>query len=298
MRFFQQFFYTVLIGIMVTSCANPISKFQILQHQNQAPSSIQFKNLSQKADKYFWDFGDGTTSDAYETEHRYIQSGKYTITLKALKGNKENMTSQEVEITPPHHCMVEIETSLGTMTVQLYDETPQHRDNFIKLVETAYYEGTLFHRVIKGFMVQGGDPNSKNATQDARLGTGGPEYKVPAEFNKNLVHIKGALAAARQGDQVNPTKASSGSQFYIVQGKPVPANQLESLEHQKGIIYSDADKNILMSEGGTPFLDMEYTVFGKVVKGLDVIDKIADSQTNSMDRPLKDVKILSMKVIN
>ena len=149
MRFFQQFFYILIFVMIMAACATPVSKFQILPHQSQAPSSIQFKNLSKKADKYLWDFGDGTTSDAYETEHRYIQSGKYTITLKALKGKKENMTSQEVEITPPHHCMVEIETTLGTMTVQLYDETPLHRDNFIKLVESGYYEGTLFHRVIR-----------------------------------------------------------------------------------------------------------------------------------------------------
>ena len=147
-------------------------------------------------------------------------------------------------------------------------------------------------------MVQGGDPNSRNASPEARLGTGGPDYKVPAEFNSHLVHVKGALAAARQGDQVNPTKASSGSQFYIVQGKPVAANQLDGFEHQKGVRYSDADREILTKEGGTPFLDLEYTVFGRVIKGLEVIDKIADAQTNSMDRPLQDVKILSMKVVN
>lgn len=293
-----EIFFKFMILLFVVSCASPISKFQILPYHTQAPASVQLKNESQKADRFLWDFGDGTTSDVFETEHRYVQSGNYIITLKAFKGKKVNMTSQNIELKQPHHCVVEMETTEGTMTIQLYDETPQHRDNFIKLAESGYYNGTLFHRVIKGFMIQGGDPNSKNATPEARLGTGGPDYKVPAEFNKNLVHIKGALAAARQGDMVNPEKASSGSQFYIVQGKPVPESQLDNFATQKGVVYSDEDKKIMIEQGGTPFLDMEYTVFGRVIKGLDVIDKIAKTQTNQMDRPVQDVKILSIKIIN
>jgi peptidyl-prolyl cis-trans isomerase B (cyclophilin B) len=207
------------------------------------------------------------------------------------------MTTQEIILDPPKQCLVEIQTSMGTLTVRLYDETPLHRDNFIKLAESGFYEGTLFHRVINGFMIQGGDPDSKNAPAGKRLGIGGPGYTVPAEFVDTLVHIKGALAAARQGDAVNPKKESSGSQFYIVQGRPVPAGQLDGLEMQKRIKYSEASRAVLTTQGGTPFLDMDYTVFGQVVKGLEIIDEIARVKTDGADRPQEDVKILSVRVI-
>lgn len=193
--------------------------------------------------------------------------------------------------------IVLISTDYGDMKVKLYNETPQHRDNFIKLAKEGFYDGTLFHRVIKDFMVQGGDPKSKEAKSNQMLGNGGPGYTVEAEFVfPEYYHKKGALAAARQGDQVNPEKASSGSQFYIVQGKPMKDNELEQVEGRIKVTFTDEQKETYKEIGGTPFLDNNYTVFGEVIEGLEVIDKIADVATNRGNRPLKDVK-MTVKVL-
>ena len=178
----------------------------------------------------------------------------------------------------------------------LYNETPQHRDNFVKLVKEKFYNGTLFHRVISNFMIQGGDPESKNAKPGQMLGNGGPGYTVPAEFNTSLIHKKGALAAARQGDGVNPKKESSGSQFYIVQGKKTTRPELESIGKRNGITYTEEQIKTYETVGGTAFLDMNYTVFGEVIEGLDVIDKIAAVKKARGDRPVEDVKI-TMKIV-
>lgn len=182
-----------------------------------------------------------------------------------------------------------IETDYGNMKVKLYDSTPQHRDNFKKLVSDGFYDDLLFHRVINGFMIQGGDPDSKGAGPQVRLGGGGPGYRVPAEIG--AYHFKGALSAARQSDAVNPEKQSSGSQFYIVQGKPTGKSQLDNMARQKGITYSPEDIAKYAEMGGTPFLDNDYTVFGEVVEGIEVIDKIANVKTAPGDRPVKDVKM-------
>ena len=185
-----------------------------------------------------------------------------------------------------------IETSYGNMTVELYNETPQHRDNFLKLVNEGFYNDLLFHRVINGFMIQGGDPNSRDAKPGAPLGNGNLGYTVPAEFVKGLIHRKGALAAARQGDMVNPTKASSSCQFYIVQGNVWTNDMLQMMSQRMGKTFDQQQIDVYTTVGGTPHLDYDYTVFGQVVEGLDVIDKIAavncDPATN---RPLEDVKM-------
>ncbi len=182
-----------------------------------------------------------------------------------------------------------IETDMGTMTVKLYDSTPQHRDNFKKLVKDGYYDDLLFHRVINGFMIQGGDPDSKGAPANKRLGSGGPGYTIPAEIG--AAHFKGALAAARTGGPSNPEKRSSGSQFYIVHGKATSDTDLQRQASQKNITYTEEQKARYKKDGGAIFLDGDYTVFGEVVEGLDVIDKIAVTQTAPGDRPLKDVKM-------
>lgn len=181
-----------------------------------------------------------------------------------------------------------IHTDYGDMKGILYNETPKHRDNFVKLARQGFFDGLLFHRVIQGFMIQGGDPDSKNAKPGQALGSGGPGYTVPAEFNPKFIHKKGALAAARQGDQVNPQKASSGSQFYIVQGQKWDPAQLESRNPNK---YSTTQKEEYKTLGGTPFLDGEYTVFGEITEGFDVLDKIAAVEKDRSDRPVKDVKM-------
>ena len=182
-----------------------------------------------------------------------------------------------------------IETDYGNMKVMLYDSTPLHKENFIKLVNEKFYDDLLFHRIISGFMIQGGDPNSKNASPTARLGGGGPGYQIPAEIG--AYHFKGTLAAARTGDGVNPQRKSSGSQFYIVQGRSISESNLRQIEQSQNIKYSEEDITRYINQGGTPMLDNQYTVFGEVVEGLDVIDKIAAVQTGPGDRPVKDVKM-------
>jgi peptidyl-prolyl cis-trans isomerase B (cyclophilin B) len=232
---------------------------------------------------------------------------------------------------------VKIQTMLGDIVVRLYDETPIHRDNFVKLVKEGYYDGTLFHRVIKNFMIQGGDPDSKGAPAGKMLGVGGPDYTLEAEIKDGLFHKRGALAAARQGDEVNPERHSSGSQFYIVWGDVYNEGQLRQFskqlrmqkvqdafnalakEHRDEIMQMRRDRNRaglqelqdkLVSEaeakvgkagltdeqlklystiGGTPHLDGQYTVFGEVEEGLDVVEMIQSSATGRADRPLDDI---------
>lgn len=192
---------------------------------------------------------------------------------------------------------VVIETTQGKMIVVLYDNTPFHCENFIKLVNDGFYNGQLFHRVINNFMIQAGDPQTKNAEPGVRYGSGGPSYTIPAEFVPEYYHRKGALSAARQGDNVNPQKESSGSQFYIVQGKKLSDAELDAFE-QRGmhIKFTPEQREIYKTLGGTPHLDYSYTVFGEVIEGLDVIDKIAAQQTDANDRPVVDVKINKMYI--
>jgi len=211
-----QYLLFACIAILMASCAKPMASFVSDSEGKKAPSKVKFTNQSKKAESYMWDFGDGKKSTEESPEHKYFLSGQYDVKLIAKKGKKESTTTQSIVIEAPQECLVSMETTLGTMTIRLYDATPKHRDNFIKLAESGFYDGLLFHRVIEGFMVQGGDPDSKNAKPGARLGSGGPGYTIPAEITEEFAHVKGALSAARQGDNVNPKKKSSGSQFYIV----------------------------------------------------------------------------------
>ena len=234
---------------------------------------------------------------------------------------------------------VKIQTMLGDITVRLYDETPIHRDNFLKLAREGYYDGTLFHRVIKGFMIQGGDPDSKGAPAGKMLGVGGPDYTLQAEIKDNLFHKRGALAAARQGDEVNPERRSSGSQFYIVWGDIYNEGQLRQFskqlrmqkvqdafnalaaEHKAEIMQMRRDRNraglqalqdklvaeaeskvgkeglteeqvqLYSTLGGTPHLDGQYTVFGEVEEGLEIVEMIQGTATGRADRPLDDIEM-------
>ncbi|MEA1899026.1 MAG: peptidylprolyl isomerase, partial [Bacteroidota bacterium] len=238
--------------------------------------------------------------------------------------------------------LVLIETSEGPIKIKLYQETPQHRDNFIKLVRESYYNGTLFHRVINEFMIQGGDPDSRLSKPGEVLGNGGPGYTVPAEFQPKLFHKKGALAAARERDKVNPQRRSSGSQFYLVQGKVFTDDGLDKMElrindmlkqaaffrfiEEEKVIALGKGQEVDMAKiqeaaslraevefinmqpykipleqrevyktlGGTPHLDQNYTVFGEIVEGLGVLDKISATEVDDKNRPVKDIKIVSM----
>jgi peptidyl-prolyl cis-trans isomerase B (cyclophilin B) len=192
---------------------------------------------------------------------------------------------------PPKNQYVRISTAYGDCIIRLYNETPKHRDNFIKLTNKGFYNGTLFHRVIQNFMIQGGDPDSRDTSKNkpgAELGNGDVGYTIPAEFNDSLFHKRGVLAAARDD---NPTKASSGCQFYIVEGKRFTDDELDKLIHAK---LKDrkipvSQREIYKSIGGVPHLDQNYTVYGEVVTGLDMVDRIAAVKKDERDRPLQDV---------
>jgi peptidyl-prolyl cis-trans isomerase B (cyclophilin B) len=195
-----------------------------------------------------------------------------------------------------------LQTGMGDIVIRLSDSTPLHRDNFLKLVKVGFYDSILFHRVINHFMIQAGDPESKNAKAGVLLGNGGPGYTVPAEFRPTLFHKKGIIAAARMGDNVNPQKASSGSQFYLAQGKVFTDDELDNLEKTRlgGIKIPTDQREVYKTVGGIPHLDRNYTVFGEVINGIETIDKIAAVETSKgmdRDRPLSDVRIIRAKLI-
>lgn len=210
-------------------------------------------------------------------------------------GSLQSVSAQSVKKDRQVH--VEMVTSEGRMVIVLFNETPLHRDNFLKLAGTHAYDSLLFHRVIKNFMIQAGDPNSRHAKPNQMLGDGTLGYTIPAEFRKELFHRKGALCAARQGDNVNPRKESSASQFYIVQGQVWDEATLDMMEKRLGKVFTPDQRKVYMTEGGTPQLDGDYTVFGQVVEGMDVVDKIAAAQTGRADRPVKDIRIIRINVI-
>ena len=208
----------------------------------------------------------------------------------ADKGEKKDKKKKE------KNTYVEMKTTMGTMVLKLYNETPLHRDNFINNVKNKQYDSVLFHRVIKSFMIQGGDPTSKNASPEAMLGsgeiTGVP--RIPAEFNPALYHKKGALAAARDG---NPEKASSNCQFYIVQGKTFSDVDLDRMQQYNGWKYTPEQREMYKTIGGTPHLDNNYTVYGELVSGMEVLDAIASVKVGQSDRPAVDVRIVKIKLL-
>ncbi len=198
-------------------------------------------------------------------------------------------------VPAPLRPLVQVRTTAGTMVVALYNETSVHRDNFLKLVRERAYDSLLFHRVIPGFMVQGGDPESRLATPGAPLGSGGPGYTLPAEVVPGLIHRRGALAAARQSDEVNPDRRSSGSQFYIVHGRTYASDELDQVAARNArygapVNYTEEQRRAYATEGGAPHLDGSYTVFGEVVEGFEVLDAIANAPCDGRDRPLADIR--------
>lgn len=207
----------------------------------------------------------------------------------------EPVKESKTETKPEKMTEILIKTTKGNIRIALYNETPQHRDNFIKLVNEKYYDGVLFHRIIQGFMIQTGDPDSKTAKPGQRLGAGGPDYRVPAEFVPSLFHRRGAVAAARDN---NPAKSSSASQFYIVDGKPYDNAYLNMLEQRTGKKFTAEQREVYTTLGGAPFLDGDYTVFGQVLSGMEVVDKIAAQPKDQFDRPTEDIKILSVTILN
>ena len=221
---------------------------------------------------------------------------------KKVKTEENSATTGTTEQTSQNNntqkmTKVLFKTSFGDITVALYDDTPQHKANFIKLVNDKFYDGVLFHRIIKGFMIQGGDPNSKTAKAGQQLGDGDVGYTIPAEFVPAHYHKRGALAAARESDQVNPQKASSGCQFYIVDGTVYDNDKMTMIAQRTGKTFTPEQVQAYTTVGGAPWLDGDYTVFGEVIKGMEVVDKIADQQKDRNDRPLEDIKIISATIL-
>lgn len=222
------------------------------------------------------------------------------LSLAQKKDKNKNAQQQAVaeqQVKQNNNIMINLETTMGTIKIELYGDTPVHSNNFKKLVEEGFYDGILFHRVIDGFMIQTGDPESKTAKPGDHLGAGGPGYTLPAEILPQHFHKRGAIAAARTGDQGNPMRRSSGSQFYIVHGKTTSADQLKAYARY-GFEFSDEQLEAYATVGGAPTLDAQYTVFGEVVEGMDVVDKIATADRDAADRPKTDIKIIKASVIN
>lgn len=232
-----------------------------------------------------------------QSSNTTVSNDDNSANTTTITTNNTNNTSQS-NSTNQTETMVLIKTTMGDMKIKLYNQTPYHRDNFIKLVNDGYYNGLLFHRVIEDFMVQAGDPDSKDAPANKQLGSGGPGYTLPAEINPDLFHKKGALSAARTGDQMNPTRRSSGSQFYVVTGKVYTDAELDMFEQRMATKFSDAQRQAYTTVGGTPFLDAQYTVFGEVVEGVEIAVNISKVAKNAQDRPNEDVKIISMEIID
>ena len=204
-----------------------------------------------------------------------------------------HLQAQEVET------LVLIDTDMGKIKVKIFNDTAQHRDNFINNVKEHRYDGLLFHRVIKQFMVQGGDISSKDAPIEQHLGDGDPGYTIPAEIvYPKYFHKRGMLCAARTSDDENPERASSGTQFYIVTGKFYTEMELDKMEKAENRTFTPEERQAYMLEGGAPHLDNKYTVFGEVIKGMKVVDKIQFVETNEDDRPLKNIKIKTMKIVD
>lgn len=283
------------LGILA-SCSKPTPKFTA-DYANGAenPTQLKFNNKSTNADSYRWYFGDGSTTTEENPVHEFKAFGSVMVVLEARKDGSSVKDTQYVTIPEPPRKKVKIETPFGDMIAELYNTTPVHRDNFVKLVEENFYDSLMFHRVMDNFMIQGGDPESRNAKPGQTLGLGDPGYTLPAEIG--APHYKGTLSAARKPDGVNPNYESSGSQFFIVEGKPYSPIELANVAGQYGTVYNEAQKQQYATLGGTPFLDNLYTVFGQVIEGLEVIDSISVVRVDGLNRPLEDIR-MKISMIN
>lgn len=287
----MRFYLFGLIALTLASCAKPLSKFDIVADEFTAPATISFENKSSNSKEYNWNFGDGKSSKEQSPEHHFLKSGRYTISLSSKKGTNESTYQKEIIISAPSTCQVFVSTSLGNMVLELSDKTPKHRDNFLSLVESGYYNGVLFHRVIDGFIIQAGEqnPNNKRVSQTKT---------IVAEINDHMRHYAGTLSASRMPDNINPEKESSATQFYVVDKNTVSESKLESLEKKNSILYTEAQKEEYLKMGGAPQLDENYTVFGKLLSGFDTLKKISSVKTAAGDRPVDPVTIIQMTLIN
>jgi len=251
------------------------------------------RNISTNADRYQWTVNGQVVSESKDYAPLLKESGRYEIVLSASNSDQTSTKTQEVILEASQNCRVLIETSEGEMIFELLEETIGHLANFSELVESGFYKGLLFHRVINDFMIQGGDNKTRS---------GGRRYDepspIPAEINTDFPHYRGALAAARLPDDMNPEKESSGSQFYIVDGRSYNLKKIQDVQKEKYFDYKEEHFATYVERGGAPQLDGEYTVFGYMLMGEEVLEKIAGTDTDKYDRPLNDIKILDVRFLN
>ncbi|NNE26446.1 MAG: peptidylprolyl isomerase [Saprospiraceae bacterium] len=288
----QSLLFILLVGLL-GACKAPTAMFEYRLEDGSVPTSVQAQNLSTNASSYEWSLNDSLISQAEDVDFQITGSGRYELSLKAIENDKEDILSKSFIVEAPQNCRVQMVTSLGTMVFELYEDTPIHLDNFIDLIERGYYNGIAFHRVMQSFMIQAGDNNTRIEGRKFEF-----EDQIPAEINEKYIHHKGALAAARMPDEVNPERASSGTQFYIVHGRSLDDDQIENYDVTRQVPYTPDQRELYKANGGAPQLDGAYTIFGFLIDGEEVIDAIAGVETNDRDRPLEDVRIIEMKVLN
>lgn len=257
--------------------------------QLSLPAEVLFRNETENASSFIWYVDGEPVSSEKDMSFLFLHSGIYQVELEATDGKRTDRYSEKIHVEAPDSCIVWIQTNLGAMAFYLLEDTPRHRKNFLKHIENAYYDGKIFHRIIEGFMIQGGAP------ADGGIESGG---EIPEEISKRNVHTRGALAAARMPDEINPDKKSSSTQFYIVQGRKQNRSELLDLASEKLLDYTDEQISTYLDKGGAPQLDNEYTVFGYLVFGDALIDKIASVRTDANNKPVKDIIIEEIKLLN
>lgn len=290
----MKIFWLLIACLTLWQCSTPIAAFQ---HNNTAPlrvpSKVYFENVSKNASGFTWLVNGLQVSNDENLNYEFLESGRYVVELIAEEGSKQVRKQSELFIQPPRNCIVLIETTAGNLVLELLEETSGHLQNFTDLVDSGFYNGLIFHRVIEDFMIQGGDNASRS---------GGKRYDDPSEIPQEIMishpHYRGALAAARMPDDMNPTKASSGSQFYIVDGRKLTDDSMKKVQSKKLFNYTAEQLTKYTEVGGAPQLDGEYTVFGYLVSGFDVLDRIAECTTDSYDKPLQDIKIIKAVSLN
>lgn len=281
--------------MLLSACSKPIADFTLkdAQKENQLPLLLQADNTSSNASSYIWKLNGREVSTSANLEHPVYDSGRYIIELEAIEDGKTHIQKKEIIVYPTESCLLLMRTSHGDLVFELLEDTPLHLRNMEQLIESKYYNGLLFHRVIDDFMIQGGDNKSRSS---------GRRYDEPKPIDHEIItdypHYRGALAAARMPDAINPERASSGSQFYIVDGREYDLERMRKVQRDKYFDYTEEQLLTYVDKGGAPQLDGEYTVFGYMKQGFEVLDKIATVRTDKYDRPVDDVKILEVKFLN
>lgn len=281
------YYFAFLFLFQNLSLAQVGTDFELL-YDSIAPTMLSVRMDKVPKSHYEWWLNDQMIAEDSSPDFFIQSSGRYNLKLIVGEGTRRDSLEKEFFIYAPSKCRFIMQTSAGNMVLELYEETPQHLQNFIDLITKGYYNEVIFHRVIQGFMIQAGEPAG------LRL----KKALIKAEIDSRFSHVKGALAAARTADQVNPEKKSSATQFYIVHGRSVSEEDLLNYASEKLIDYTEEQLDAYMKYGGAPQLDMQYTVFGRLIQGFDVLDKIAASPTDSTDRPLEDVKILDINMVD